>query len=234
MTSQMRMMKRVDPAADVARQQAERRRRSSTDSSTDATPTQQRDPRAVHEGREHVAALVVGAEQVLRRAALHPRRRQRRIAQLERRQVERVVRRDPAGEHGAEDADERDGGRSRSPPASCGSCARRRRRETRQRPARPRDRGAAVAPSCRRCTAAAAGLLLRLHVIHLKACSCPPAAPASTFFFIAPGQRLLVQRDVADVVLVDLEGLADHRVALLLVGLRLRSSCVSSSSFGLL
>ena len=33
------------------------------------------------------------------------------------------------------------------------------------------------------------------------------------------GQRLLVQRDVADVVLVDLEGLADHRHALVHVGL---------------
>ena len=38
-----------------------------------------------------------------------PRRRQQRIAQLERREVERVVRRDHVGEDRAEDADQRDG-----------------------------------------------------------------------------------------------------------------------------
>src|SRR5688572_6658158 len=36
-----------------------------------------------------------------------------------------------------------------------------------------------------------------------------------------PGQRLLVQRDVSDVVLVNLEGLGDHGLALCLVGLAL-------------
>ena len=41
----------------------------------------------------------------------------------------------------------------------------------------------------------------------------------------APGQRLLVQRQVADVGVVDVEGLLDQRVALRLVGLRLDRLC---------
>ena len=67
-------------AGDEAERHAERRRR--------ARPTradQQRNARAEHDRRQHVAALVVGAEQVAWLRAREPRRRRERIGEVERR-----------------------------------------------------------------------------------------------------------------------------------------------------
>ena len=64
---------RVDAAAEVAGEEAERRRRAPATNSTEAMPDAERDARAVHDGRQHVAALVVGAEQVVRRCRSRPR-----------------------------------------------------------------------------------------------------------------------------------------------------------------
>ena len=76
-TSATRMMKRVDRAADEARQQAQ------ADADHDRQQHrreahEQRDARAVDDRRQDVAALVVGAEQVLGAAAADPGRRQSR------------------------------------------------------------------------------------------------------------------------------------------------------------
>jgi hypothetical protein len=70
-------------------------------------PDDQRDARAVDHGRENVAALVVGAEQVLAGAFGAPCRRQPCVAEFERREIEGVVRGDPSGEQRADDADQR-------------------------------------------------------------------------------------------------------------------------------
>ena len=57
-----RMMSDVDDAAEERGGEAERRCRSTSASVTTAEADQQRQPRAVDEAREHVAADVVGAE----------------------------------------------------------------------------------------------------------------------------------------------------------------------------
>jgi hypothetical protein len=53
----------------------------------------QRDPQAVENGRKHVAALFVGAEQERRLAVRGPQRRYPRIHQLQLRGIERVLHR---------------------------------------------------------------------------------------------------------------------------------------------
>jgi hypothetical protein len=98
---------RIEPAAKEAREQAEHDADEDRDHDRHQ-PDHQRDARAVDQRREDVAALVVGAEQVLARALVDPGRRQARIAEFERCKVERVVGRDPAREHRAENADEGD------------------------------------------------------------------------------------------------------------------------------
>jgi hypothetical protein len=64
---------RVEPAADIAGDEAEADADDERQEHRRAAD-EQRDARAEHERREDVAALLVGAEQVLGRAALHPRR----------------------------------------------------------------------------------------------------------------------------------------------------------------
>ena len=90
---------RVGLAADVAREQAERRRRAPSRTAPSADADQQRDARAEQDRRQHVAPLVVGAERERPVAARQPRRRLQRVRQVDLRQVERVVRRDPRREH---------------------------------------------------------------------------------------------------------------------------------------
>jgi hypothetical protein len=99
---------RVDPAAGVAREEAEADADHERQQHRRAAD-EKRDPGAEHQRREDVATLLVGAEEVLGRSALHPCRRQHRVAQLERRQVERVVRRDHVGEDRGEEAQGGDG-----------------------------------------------------------------------------------------------------------------------------
>jgi hypothetical protein len=65
---------------------------------------EERNPRPEHDGREHVAPLVVGAEQEHRATAFHPRRRQQRVRQIQRPQVEGIVRGDEGREERAHDA----------------------------------------------------------------------------------------------------------------------------------
>jgi len=97
---------RIEAAADVAGEEPEADADDERQQHRRAAD-EERDARAEHQRREDIAALLVGAEQVLGRAALHPRRRQHRIAQLERRQVERIVRRDDVGEQRSDEAKQR-------------------------------------------------------------------------------------------------------------------------------
>ncbi len=97
---------RIEAATDVAGNQAERdpehkgkQHRGEADA--------ERDARAVHDGGEDVAPLVVGAEGILRHAFLVPGRRREGVVQVERRHVEGILRRDPWREERRADADER-------------------------------------------------------------------------------------------------------------------------------
>ena len=116
----------VDAAADDSRRAARAPTPSTIDSSTARDADQQRDARAEDDRRQDVAALVVGAEREGRVAAVgsHAGGVQR-VQQVERWQVERVVRRDPGRERGAADADERTPRRRRSRTANAGSCSQR-------------------------------------------------------------------------------------------------------------
>ena len=78
--------------------------------STAATPTTQRDPAPVDDPREQVAAHLVGAEDVLARAAGHPGGRRQAVADVDR---EGVLGRDPRGEDGGGDDEQQE---HRSPP----------------------------------------------------------------------------------------------------------------------
>jgi len=71
---------------------------------------QQRDARAVEDRRQHISALIVGAEQVRQPAVGEPGRGQQRIVQRQRGQIEGTVRRDPRRENRAEDHHHRDQG----------------------------------------------------------------------------------------------------------------------------
>ena len=97
----------VDVPTRVARQQAQTdadQQRQHHRGKTD----EQRNSRPVHQRRQHVAALFVGAQCVLGGSAFHPRRRQHRVCQVQRLQIERVVRSDQLRTGSAEDAHQRD------------------------------------------------------------------------------------------------------------------------------
>ena len=88
---------RVDDAAEIAGEQAQRDADAGGEEDAEEADGQ-RDPQPVGDGRKQVAALLVGPEQVGRRAQVRPDRRQARVEQVELRRVERVLRRDHAGE----------------------------------------------------------------------------------------------------------------------------------------
>jgi hypothetical protein len=87
------------PAADIAGRDAERHAEHGSEGDG-GEAHDERDAAAVDDGREDVAALVVGAEQELGRAALLPDRRGEGVHQAEAGRIERVMRRDPGGERG--------------------------------------------------------------------------------------------------------------------------------------
>ena len=98
---------RVEPPAEVAGEQPEEhaehhreQHRGEADRERDAGPVQDR--------RQHVPALVVGAERVGALAALDPGGRLERRVQVKRRDVERILGRDPGREHRTAHADERE------------------------------------------------------------------------------------------------------------------------------
>ena len=232
------MMKRVDPAADEAREQAERRRRSASTAAPRRTPT-----------KSEMRAPYISAERMSRPCSSVPSRYlgvppsiqaggSTRVAELERRQVERVVRRDDAGEHRAEDADAGDHRRRPSPSASERKLnARRRRRGSAPSgpaPGRPAPPARQVAARRRRAAGQPAGLLrLRLqrdplegHVVvrqlhqarpsslcaQASACWCSGMWPTSSWW-ILNASRIIV-------------------VALLLVGLATGSSASARRASG--
>ena len=90
----------VNPAAHETGQQTHHHTEHNRDDDGRKTH-RQRDARAVHQGRQNVAALVVGAQQKCAFALRVPCRRQTRVRQLECRQVKRIVRRNEARKHGA-------------------------------------------------------------------------------------------------------------------------------------
>ena len=111
----------VEPAARRSPPAVRARRRSASTAAPTPAPTSS-EMRAPYISAERMSRPWSSVpSRYLAGAAVHPGRRQRASLELERRQVERVVRRDPAGEHRAEDADQGDHRRSRSPPAKCGS-----------------------------------------------------------------------------------------------------------------
>src|SRR5262249_48345735 len=67
----------------------------------------------VDHGRQEIAPYLVGPEEVPRRSARHPGRRQEPCPDVYR---ERIVRRDPGREDGACDDQQHHGGRAESPP----------------------------------------------------------------------------------------------------------------------
>ena len=69
---------------------------------------QQRDAAAIEDGGEHVTAEIVGAQQIARIALGLPERRQLGIQQVQRRHVERIVRRHQRREHRGQDHHQRD------------------------------------------------------------------------------------------------------------------------------
>ena len=125
-TSATRMMNASSRAADVARDEAERDAERPSRTRPRRAPTSERDARAVDDRREHVAALVVGAEQVAagcrRSVQAGGVNASSRLSVCE---VERVVRRDPGREQRAPTMQiERRSPRRRSSAASGGSCRR--------------------------------------------------------------------------------------------------------------
>ena len=101
---------RVQPAAEVAGQQSQRYAEDQREKNR-GQPDAERDARAVHDGRQDVAALVVGAEEVRALAALDPGRRLERRVQVKRGGVERVLRGEPGREQRRADTDQRQRGR---------------------------------------------------------------------------------------------------------------------------
>ena len=104
---------RVGASADVAGEQPERY--ADDDRQRDRCRAhEKRDARAVHDRGQHVAALVIGAEEIAGFTSLFPRGRRQRVVQAQRRQVEWIVRRDPRCEERADQAyrqhDRRDDG----------------------------------------------------------------------------------------------------------------------------
>jgi hypothetical protein len=101
--------RRVEPAAEIAGDEPERhpdRQRNDDREHPDAD----RDPHAIEDRREDVAALIVGPERELGVAVRPPRRRQVGIHDADGAQVERAVRRDERGEQRRQhqhDGDER-------------------------------------------------------------------------------------------------------------------------------
>ena len=117
---------RIGAAADIAGHQAER------DADRDrehhrGKADQQRHARAEKDRREHVAALIVGAEQ--EHAAGHGARLARlgeAVHQVERGGIEGILRRDPRREDRGEQQDQNDSRSPGSRPANGGSSTRRR------------------------------------------------------------------------------------------------------------
>ena len=66
---------------------------------------QQRNPRAEHDRGQQVATLIVGPEQVFRPRTGEATRRRQRVEQVQRRQIERIVRSDPRREQRSGEAD---------------------------------------------------------------------------------------------------------------------------------
>ncbi|KAG1456246.1 hypothetical protein G6F57_015142 [Rhizopus arrhizus] len=99
----------VDAAAGVAADEAERHAQHHREQHR-GKPHQQRYAGAIQHGRQDVAALVVGAQQEVGAAALFPGRRRVGVHAAERRQGERVVRRDDWREQRAQQDGQRHGG----------------------------------------------------------------------------------------------------------------------------
>ena len=116
-----------DHGVDARRRHSRRSRPSVTPSaianSTEADADQQRDARAVHDRREDVAALVVGAERKAAVAARLPGRRLEGIEQVQRLQIEGIVRRDERRQKRRSDHHHASVPRRRRPSWSAGSCA---------------------------------------------------------------------------------------------------------------
>ena len=96
----------VDPASLEARQQTQGDADNHGQENGDKAH-HQRNAGPVKQGRQDVAPLVVGAEQVFAGALCVPGRWFACIVQIEGRQIERVVGRNPAGKCGAKQADKR-------------------------------------------------------------------------------------------------------------------------------
>ena len=100
-TSATRISSASTPAADVAGDQPERDA-DTTANSTDAGADHQADARAVHDRGQHVAPLVVGAERIGPVGVDSGSRRLEAVEQAQAREIDRIVRRDPGRETGAE------------------------------------------------------------------------------------------------------------------------------------
>ena len=147
---------------------------STIDSSHRREADEQRDARAVHDRREDVAALVVGAEQVAWPAALAPTPAAgaRRAGPASPGRTGCAAR-PSVGEQRAEDADAARPPPRRSPPASV-------RKLCQTSPSKNRgQRRPRVATSARRAVAG------HFTVIHLKNMKLSASCTSSTFFFIA-------------------------------------------------
>ncbi|MGC0388265.1 hypothetical protein ABIF91_000619 [Bradyrhizobium sp. USDA 241] len=95
------MITAVDCAAEITGDQAERdAERAGEDHAGDADG--ERDAHAIENGREHVAALLVGAEQERALTVGGPQRRDPRIHQLQLRRIERILHR----KHGCKDREQ--------------------------------------------------------------------------------------------------------------------------------
>ena len=108
-TSAMRMIAEFEPAAEIAGDEPERHPERQRDDDREH-PDPDRDPHAVEDRREDVAALIVGPEGELGVAVRPPRRRQVGVHDADGAQVERAVRRDERGEQRRQhqhDGDER-------------------------------------------------------------------------------------------------------------------------------
>ena len=94
----------VEPSATIARDepQADAQHDRERDRSD---PDEQGDARAEHDGGEHIAALIVGAEQIFGLGALHAVGRCQRVGQVECGEVEGVMRRNPGREERRGEAD---------------------------------------------------------------------------------------------------------------------------------
>ncbi len=100
----------VDAAAEIARDQAEQNAERAGEHHAEHAD-RDRDAQAVENGRQHVAALLVGAEQVRTLTIGAPERRDARIHQLQLRRIERVLHRDEWGEQREQKEQQGDDGR---------------------------------------------------------------------------------------------------------------------------